>query len=136
MWIDDDLPGLDYEITSEQDGNYNCIAWAAGRRDAWWSHQQGYYWIGERGADPQRLVELFRVLGYEECSGYELEPGYQKVALYAQDGKWTHAARQLESGRWTSKLGMLEDIAHTTLDGLSGDLYGDLHCVMRRRLVS
>ena len=132
MWIDDDLPGLDYEITSEQDGTYNCIAWAAGYDDRWWSHQPGYYWIGERGADAQFLVELFGILGYEECSGHDLEPGYEKVALYARDGEWTHAARQLESGRWTSKLGMYEDVAHTTLDSLSGDLYGDLHCVMRR----
>ena len=77
-------------------------------------------------------MELFRVLGFEKCSGYELESGFEKVALYTQDGEWTHAARQLESGRWTSKLGMFEDIAHTTLDGLSGNLYGDLHCVMRR----
>ena len=108
MWIDDDLPGLDYEITSEQDDSYNCIAWAAGYDDRWWSHQPGYYWIGERGADAQFLVELFRVLGYEECAGYQPEPGYEKVALYARDGEWTHAARQLESGRWTSKLGMFE----------------------------
>ena len=132
MWIDDDLPGLDYEITSERDDSYNCIAWAAGYDNRWWSSFPGYYWIGDRGADVQSLAELFRILGYEECGGYELESGYEKVALYARDGEWTHAARQLESGRWTSKLGMLEDIAHTTLDGLSGDLYGELHCIMRR----
>ena len=136
MWIDDDLPGLNYEITSEQDGNYNCIAWATGHDDRWWSHQPGYYWVGERSADAQCLVELFRILGYEECAGFELESGYEKVALYAQDGEWTHAARQLENGRWTSKLGMMEDIAHTTPNGLNGDLYGDVHCVMRRRRVS
>ena len=37
MWIDDDLPGLDYEITSERDDSYNCIAWAAGYDNRWWS---------------------------------------------------------------------------------------------------
>ena len=77
-------------------------------------------------------MELFRILGYEECGGYELESGYEKVALYARDGEWTHAARQLEGGRWTSKLGMYEDIEHPTPQGLCGDMYGDLHCVMRR----
>ena len=102
VWIDNGFPGLHYEITSGQDGNYNCIAWAAGSQDAWWSHQPGYYWLGERGPDAQSLVELFRILGYEECAGHELEPGYEKVALYARGGEWTHAARQVESGRWTS----------------------------------
>lgn len=132
VWIDDDFPGLRYEITSGQDGKYNCIAWAAGSHDAWWSHQPGYYWLGARSPDAQSLVELFRILGYEECAGHELEPGYEKVALYARDGDWTHAARQVESGRWTSKLGMYEDIEHATPQVLCGDMYGDVHCIMRR----
>ena len=61
------------------------------------------------------------------------EAGYVKVALYAKDGKWTHAARQLESGRWTSKLGIYEDIEHAAPQDLCGDLYGQIHNVMRRQ---
>ena len=32
----------------------------------------------------------------------QLEPGFEKIALYADNsGKPTHAARQLDNGRWT-----------------------------------
>jgi hypothetical protein len=44
----------------------------------------------------------------------------------------THAALQLESGDWTSKLGDFEDISHSTIEAVSGPVYGrvrtpDLH---------
>ena len=135
-WIDEEFPGIDYKVTSEQDSVYNCIAWAAGHDDDWWSHDEDYYWIGERGADIQNLVELFGALGYVECDSDTREAGYVKVALYSDGGDWTHAARQLESGRWTSKLGIYEDIEHESPQDLRGDLYGEVHCIMRRRLES
>ena len=133
MWIDDTFTGLDYRITSESDGNYNCIAWALDRQDTWWSHLPGYHWMGQRGPSIESLIGLFRELGYEECASEAAEEGYDKVALYSQGGNWTHAARQLSNGRWTSKLGIYEDIQHTTIEGLSGDLYGEVHCIMKKR---
>ena len=132
-WIDEEFPGIDYRITSEQDNHYNCIAWAAGYNDDWWSHDEDYRWIGERGPCIQNLVTLFNALGYAECDCDLLEAGYGKVALYAKEGNWTHAARQLENGRWTSKLGIYEDIEHAAPQDLCGDLYGQVHCVMRRQ---
>ena len=48
-----------------------------------------------------------------------LEPGFEKVALYALGGVPKHAARQLSSGRWSSKLGDLEDVEHTLWTGWS-----------------
>ena len=132
-WIDDEFPGLDYTVTSESDEDYNCIAWAIGHNDTWWSHLPGYRWIGQRAPGIESLIVLFRELGYEECDDDEIEAGYDKVALYAQNGRWTHAARQLSNGRWTSKLGIYEDIEHATPEGLSGRLYGEVHCIMKKR---
>ena len=133
-WIDEEFPDIDYEVTSEQDSDYNCIAWAAGYNDDWWSHDEDYYWPGERDAGIQSLVEIFRALGYIECEDDAPESGYIKVALYSDEGDWTHAARQLENGRWTSKLGIYEDIEHDSPQDLRGDLYGEVHCIMRIRI--
>ncbi|MCY3693393.1 MAG: hypothetical protein OXI54_12245 [Chloroflexota bacterium] len=49
MWIDEELPHLaseGYEITSNPTDEYNCIAYAAGETDRWWSHvaDADYYW--------------------------------------------------------------------------------------------
>jgi hypothetical protein len=64
-----------------------------------------------------------------------LELGYEKVALYADgNGEWTHAARQLADGWWTSKLGPDEDILYQTPQALVGDLYGQVHAIMRRTM--
>ena len=133
-WIGEEFPGIDHKVTSEQDNSYNCIAWAAGFNDGWWSHKEGYHWIGERGAGIHNLIGMFGLLGYAECDSDAPEAGYEKVALYAKDGTWTHAARQLESGAWTSKLGIYEDIEHGSPQDLRGDLYGEVHCVMRKRI--
>ena len=135
-WIDEEFPDIDYKITSEQDNSYNCIAWAAGYNDDWWSHDEDYHWMGERGADIRSLVDVFGALGYVECDSDAHEDGYLKVALYAKDGEWTHAARQLENGNWTSKLGIYEDIEHGNPEDLCGDLYGEVNVIMRRHLES
>ncbi len=132
------LPGSGYRVTSAPDDACNCIAWATGVTNAWW-------WPGDpdRTHWPANVVrertlaafrQLFTTLGYEECASYELEAGFEKVALFVNPlGKPTHAARQLRSGRWTSKLGAAEDIEHGLRD-LEGDVYGVVVLVMRRAL--
>ena len=77
-------------------------------------------------------MEVLAGLGYTVCDTGERETGYDKVAVYARDGRWTHAARQLENGQWTSKLGPDEDITHPSPRNLAGELYGSVHCIMRR----
>lgn len=141
MWIDDSFPRLaseGYQITSEPNREYNCIAYAAGETDRWWTYldEPGYYWpeSANRSALVQSLIQAFSELGYELCPNAAQEPGYEKVALYANSaGKWTHAAIQLPGGAWSSKLGPDEDISHQTPESLAGDLYGEVHCIMRRR---
>ena len=134
-WIEDFLPTLaaaGYEITSEPSERYNCVAWAAGYTNDWWSHLPGYFWPARRSPEIEALMEVFTGLGFSTCDSDRKETGYNKVALYARDGRWTHAARQLENGHWTSKLGPDEDIIHPSPEDPTGALYGDVHCIMRR----
>ncbi len=63
----------------------------------------------------------------------QLEPGFEKVALFAIAGVPKHAARQLQTGRWISKLGPMEDIEHGLHD-LTGNLSGSVAPVMKRAL--
>ena len=134
-WIDDELPALaaaGYEITSAPSAVYNCVAWAAEDDTDWWSHLPGYYWPARRSPEAEALVEVFAGLGYAVCDSAAREPGYDKVAVYARNGRWSHAARQLENGQWTSKLGPDEDISHQSPEDLAGESYGEVHCIMRR----
>ena len=135
--LEDMFPGLaisGYEITSEASGIYNCIAWAAGDNTVWWDWHPRVYWPEFAPGSPEveALVQVFADLGYSICDNAELEAGYEKVAVYAINGRWEHAARQLENGQWTSKLGEFEDITHPSPQDLTGELYGSVHCIMRR----
>lgn len=130
------LPKLttnNHNITSPEDSTYNCIAWAAGDTTRWWSHIPGYYWPVSRDSAVDSLVEVFEHLGYRQNNGsVEPETDFDKVALFSKDGDWTHAARQLPNGWWTSKCGVFEDLEHETLETLTGDLYGEVYCIMTR----
>jgi hypothetical protein len=75
--------------------------------------------------------DAFAALGYVICDDDHLEPGYEKVALFALVGVPKHASRQLPSGRWVSKLGPSEDIEHALHD-LTGMVYGSVVLVMKR----
>ena len=136
MWIDNQYPRLakeGYTITSEPDDEYNCIAYAAGDRTTWWSHENGYHWPNaSRTPDISSLVEVFEGLGFEQCINASYEHGFDKVALYQKNGEWKHASVQMEDGAWSSKLGPDEDIRHETSESISGDSYGVIHCIMRR----
>jgi len=115
---------------------YNCLAWAAGCARKKWAPNGRNYW--PNGIPPNwnidTIVRIFgEVLGYERCDSEELEPGWEKVAIYASGYVFEHAARQKETGKWTSKLGNLLDIDHDTLDCLAGGDYGSVVRVMKRR---
>jgi hypothetical protein len=133
-WIDEQFPAAvgRYRLTSERDGDYNCVAYAAGVTDEWWSHLPWFPWPAARSPLAESLVAVFAALGYEPCAIATIEPRFERVALYAKDNIWTHVAWQLPSGEWASKLGAAEDIEHDTPECLCGDLYGAVHCIMRR----
>jgi tRNA threonylcarbamoyladenosine biosynthesis protein TsaE len=82
----------------------------------------------------ESFISAFQSLGYSVCEDDALEPGFEKVALFADEHRIpTHAARQLESGQWTSKLGQSEDIEHD-LRALEGAIYGSVTLSMKRSL--
>ena len=133
------LRGSEYEVKSPQNDVYNCIAWAAGpaNTNLWWwpfGDPEKTYWPESvpRQETREAFRQLFESLGYAACDHAEVELGYEKVALFADDAGFPlHAARQLASGRWTSKLGALEDIEHALQD-LVGTEYGSVVFVMKR----
>lgn len=132
------LRSSDYDLTSPQDGRYNCVAWAAGDNSKWWdpSGGGGTYWPPglpvrnfEVSEYSQPYIEAFESLGYEECDSSDFEEGFEKVAIF----EVAHVARQLPNGRWASKLGEMEDIEHDRLKSMEGGPYGHVVSVMRRR---
>lgn len=138
--IEDFFPGLRgkaYQVTSPRSDAYNCIAWAAGVTSIWWwplGDPRKSHWPD--GVPRQETLDAFRLafesLGYRTCGHAELEPGFEKIALFADpQGCPTHGARQLSDGKWTSKLGELEDIEHSLRD-LEGSFYGAVMLVMKR----
>jgi hypothetical protein len=130
------FPALnDFSVTSPQDARYNCIAWAAGEANRWWSPDIDSYWPPDVPMDYglAAYVAAFDMLGYERCADGSLEEGFEKVAIYEPlSGYVVHMARQLHTGRWTSKLGGLEDIEHASPAELEGREYGDVVQYMRR----
>jgi len=130
-----DLRIAGYRITSPADDDYNCIAWAASRKDRWWWPHPDAYW--PPGAPTAQTLAAFEsaysTLGYIRCSTPAFEVHYEKVAIFARpDATPTHAARQLDSGKWTSKLGEDVDIEHAAPEAVGGTIYGGVAFYMQR----
>lgn len=120
-----ELQHTQWQPTSPSTPVYNCIAWAAGDINRFWWPNKGYWPEGvQRQTTLAAFQEAFGQLGYQVCGNGNLEPGIEKIVIYANvAGTPTHAARQLANGMWTSKLGSNIDISHV-VDGLSGGSYG------------
>ena len=136
------FPGLQitpFRVTSPADGKYNCIAWAANDVSDWWwpeGEAPDAVWPGSaaREVTLSAFTAAFFTIGYIVAGDESLEPGFEKVALFADAaGTPNHAARQLPSGAWTSKLGNAEDIEHE-LRALEGEIYGAVAMILRRPL--
>ncbi len=105
-----DFPNLargEFQVVCPASDRYNCVAYAAGDTSQPWSDELEDFWPLQVARDPtiRGLEKLFRWLEFKKCNGPRLEGAYQKVALYASKGLWTHAALQMPNGRWRSKLG-------------------------------
>ena len=129
-----------YHVTSPADDSYNCVAWAAQDTSRWWwpDAEQTSYWprIAPRTATLPAFVQAFNLLGYAVCATGDIEPGYEKIAIYSKrGGELTHVAKQQANGRWTSKLGTAEDIEHDALDALRGTTYGDPVLFLKRKRI-
>jgi hypothetical protein len=137
--LEEVFPGLakgDYRITSPANPDYNCLAWAVADADKWWwpgpDAEREYWPLGVvREITRSAFQAAFALLGYVVCASEDVEPGFEKVALFADaSGKPKHAARQLATGRWTSKLGRMEDIEHALRD-LEGVVYGSVVLILK-----
>lgn len=103
--------------------------------DWWWpGSPDRTHWPA--GAPREETIEAFRLVfgtfGFEPTSSEAIEPGFEKIAIFANSqGIPKHAARQLATGRWTSKLGKMEDIEHDLRD-IEGVVYWSVVLVMKR----
>ena len=124
----------EYEVTSPQTREYNCIAWAADDEENWWWPSADDHWPDgvPRVNTVDNFILAFQRLGYEVCDDGDLQIQYEKVALYANVNGPQHMARQLSSGAWTSKLGSEWDIQHATTKAVENDAYGEVVLFLRR----
>ena len=124
-----------YKVTSEDTRDYNCLAWAAGETDRVWNpNNLDDHWPDgvPREQTLPAFIAAYATVGYVECDNCDLEHGYEKIAIYANQHGPQHAARQLGNGAWTSKLGTGWDIEHPSLDGVECDAYGKPVAYMQR----
>lgn len=134
-------PGNYKHDASHATARYNCLAYAnADYRHLWESGQQGgrYYWPSGIADTIDGWAEMFTAKGYELTGSREIEPGWEKVAIYADllDLFPSHIA--LSDGKvWKSKLGRLQDIEHASLDLLEADQgweYGIVERILKRKI--
>jgi len=143
------LSDANFEITSKATPVYNCIAWAYSLDSKWmWPKSDGMdnldalqFWPDgiENSEDVRSFISAFETSGYRICDTFGHEEGFQKIALYVEDGttNCTHAAREIvgdrkHKGKWTSKLGESNDIYHTSPCELEGPVYGRVYCILKR----
>src|ERR1035437_2064766 len=126
------IQGKNFEFTSGQTDEYNCVAWATELTADW--VQFIYDEIGNYDNNVQKYIKYFTELGFIKTENSQFVKDVQKIAIYANENKdFVHVARQLNNGKWTSKLGEWEDIEHTTLEVLAGDSYGNPYIIMEKK---
>ncbi len=129
------LASEEFTIVGPHTERYNCIAFAAGDTNIRWDDDDDLgYWpeSATRSSSIDSLKEVFAAIGFEQCDGSGVEPGFEKVVLYEQQGQWTHAAKQTLNGTWRSKMGDGPVIEHLNPESLAGGPYGNPTIYMRR----
>ena len=129
--------GQNSRITSGATGDYNCVGWAVEITDRWvWPDKdEQYAWPSSlvREETVQAFEQFFGLIGYRRCQSSAHEAGWEKVAIFVDDGRVVHVALQLISGKWTSKLGELVDIEHVSPADVGGGAYGQVVLYLKRR---
>jgi hypothetical protein len=97
-----------YSKTSEATGRYNCVAFANDHYRKWW--QDGlfggrYHWPIGVSDTLDGWVRMFTDQGYEPTNSRDIEPGFEKVAIYVDlnDLSPAHIAKS-DGQYWKSKL--------------------------------
>lgn len=123
----------DFRVVSPPSFEFNSFSAAAGDFERWWWPSDPYFWpTTTRDESLSCFIDAYKSLGYEECAVSAREIGFQKIALFNNDGVPCHASYQLENGLWVSKLGSGEQIAHP-LRAVEGSIFGHAMHFMRRK---
>ena len=125
--------GVQTEIKSPHNPTYNCLAWTIGEKAKWWDEDRWWPPRSTPGPTVRHLVAAYVALEFEECGRDDsVEPGFEKVAIFAIGENWTHGCKQHYDGRWWSKLGEEEDTLHTLEEAEQVPIYGKLAIILRR----
>ena len=127
--------GLNFDYTSPVNYNYNCLSWALSCDTFPFENAKGAVWPWKNIPDDTAdgWAKVLQIHGFEDTPNADFLPGFEKVAIFQDDGGGLHAARSDSAGRWKSKLGdMGPDIDHDDLDSLQSG-YGTLVRFLRRR---
>jgi hypothetical protein len=128
------LAGRRYEL-SDEDFNYNCLAYVLGDLTHWWEPPKGSgrYWPEGFSSDVSVATaeSILRAHGFTVEIDEGREPQAPAIAIYALSDEWTHFA-MFENGSWSSKLGEGHDVARVRLEDLEGALYGKVVKVLGR----
>ena len=124
-----------FEIKSDENVVYNCIAWAMGVSNCWVDYYlvPGHWWPSgvARENTPEALIAAFQAVGFTIMDDYSYDGSIDKVVLYKVGNKWTHASRLLGEGVEYSKFGPRWDATHGR-GVFHGTIYGDAYACMGR----
>lgn len=128
---------MEYVVRSDEDFNYNCLAFAVGDYNNWWEPGvMGFYWPPGFPEDTtvETVSAILAVHGFViECTdAYTLST--ESIAIFAEGDTWTHFAK-FSNGEWLSKLGEDHDVAHPRLEDLEGERpkYGRLVKILSKK---
>jgi hypothetical protein len=135
--VEQDFPllrGTAYDL-SDEDFNYNCLAYALGDKSQWWEPPKGpeQYWPPGFSPDlsVETVVSIIKTHGFIVDSDTVGTPETDAIAIYAEGDEWTHFAK-FSGGSWSCKLGDGHDVIGVKLENLVGTLYGNVVKVLRR----
>jgi hypothetical protein len=90
------LQGETFEL-SDEDFNYNCLAYVLGDYKNWWQppNGRGNYWPpGFRNDVTVKTVEeIIKLHGFTEELNSTAMPENDAIAIYAEGDEWTHFAK-------------------------------------------
>jgi hypothetical protein len=111
------------------------FGFCAGDRAQWWEPppQFGFYWPPGFSEDlsVETVTAIIKLHGFVVELDPAAHPVTDSVAIYAKGDEWAHFAK-FSNGVWMSKIGEDHDIAHSSLDLLEGDLYGNVVKILSR----
>jgi hypothetical protein len=135
--VEQDFPalmGMKYDL-SDEDFNYNCLAYALGDRRNWWEPPKGYaqYWPPGYPNDVsvQTVESIIKDYGFTVDSDADSTPETDAIAIYAEGNEWTHFAK-FSAGSWSCKLGEGHDVVGVPKEHFEGKLYGKVVKVLSR----